>query len=370
MTKSERLRQNKDDVISMYKSGNSTLAIGKKYDCNHGLVHILLTEFGVEIKKIKRYSKATKERYDCLIEYMSNNLNYGLEKIANQLNLNISYVSRVFKRLKIDYSHRVLKTHFLNHQEICELYKSGLSMPKIAEKLECSEITIFDILKKNGIESRPLNKYEFKRDIIDNGINTPDLAYMWGLWLTDGNVMKDRVRLSMCDRDVIEKMKNLFEYTGPIYTNKSYSINHKDIHELNISNVELAQKFISLGCIPNKTHSITFPTHIPNYLLSHFIRGLMDGDGSIRATDCSLTGNWPLLEDFIKITKNKIGLADADFHIYCRHPKRNNQIKTVMLTKKSAIKPLLDWLYKDSAESTRMNRKYNLYIKHWANRVI
>ena len=47
-----------------------------------------------------------------------------------------------------------------------------------------------------------------------------------------------------------------------------------------INNKIISEWLISKGCIPNKTLSIKFP-QVPSQYLADFIRGCMDGDGSI-----------------------------------------------------------------------------------------
>ena len=93
----------------------------------------------------------------------------------------------------------------------------------------------------------------------------------------------------------------------------------------------------------------------------------MDGDGSILKTNCSITGNFPLIQGIIQVLTRETSLKQEDFHIYNRHPERNNNIRCMMLTKKSTIKTFLDWIYKESTEQTRMNRKYEKYKELWCN---
>jgi hypothetical protein len=95
--------------------------------------------------------------------------------------------------------------------------------------------------------------------------------------------------LSQVDIDVLEKFKYDIKFTGPIeYRNdkinygEKYGIKISKIAKIRISSKELREDLINLGCMPQKTFLIKFPyKYVPDSLLSHFIRGYFDGDGSV-----------------------------------------------------------------------------------------
>lgn len=371
MTISETLRANKEKIINDYNNGKSTAKLGEEYNCNCGLIYYILKEFGVEIRKCKKYSKAAKERYFNLIEYMANVQNKGVHLISEALFISTDYVKRAFKKLNIDSSQRIKAIDKSILPEVIKLYEQGYGCSLIAEKFNCSPASIFVMLEKANVDIRKTKKYSYKENIVDNGINTSELSYLWGLFLTDGNVTKDKVRLSICDKDTVEKIKLIFEYNGPIYI-KNRGKGRQDMHELCINSVTLANKFKNLGCIPNKTHLITFPNHVPKNLLLHLIRGAAEGDGSIGKTNISITGNLPFLEGIMNTIIEQIGLKKEDFHFYTRHPERKNNIRTMMITRAINCKKIMDWLYMNGnvPENIRMNRKYEAYLKFWKDRVI
>lgn len=368
MGKTDHLRANKAKIIADYESGTSTPKIAKEYGCDAKLVYKILEENKITIRKLYKFPKSAKERYYHLIKYLSDIENKSRAKIAETLNIGEWLVKDAFKDLKIDSSKRKYTVDRKIAPEVIKLYQQGFASTLIADKFGVHFSTVFDILEEMGIEARHTKKYTFKEDILDNGINTPELAWLWGIWLADGNVNIRGPKVEMCDEDVVQKSKNIFEYTGPILS--IVRGKNKKIYRLQIGSVNLAKKFINLGCMPAKSHSITMPNHIPGNLLPHFIRGLIDGDGSINKTNVTLTSNLPLLEGVRDVVIENIGLKEEDFHFYERNPERNTKIRCMMLTKVCTTKPFLDWLYAESAEHMRMNRKYDLYVKHWKNREI
>lgn len=367
MSKIGKIRLEKQSIIDRYESGQSTVEISKDYNCDPKLIHKALLEFGITPRTNIKYKNPAKERLYSLIEHMANNMNIGRRTISKTLHLSEGFVGDAFKNLKIDVSERFGYVDDSISPLVVKLYNQGFTMTDIADKYGYSIDVITRFLKENNIEIRSSKKYSFKTNVIDNGVSSKELAWTFGVLLTDGNCMHRGLQILMCDKDVLEKIRNIFEYTGPISEPKMRKNNKKPIYKLSIDSVELAQKMVNIGLTHNKTHTLQFPENIDNALISHFIRGAMDGDGSISKNTCTLTGNLDFLKGVKDEIKKATGLIEEDFHFYCRNPQRNNSIRCMMLTKKSTIKTFLDWIYKDSTEQTRMNRKYDLYKNLWCN---
>lgn len=120
------------------------------------------------------------------------------------------------------------------------------------------------------------NKDYFKK------IDSEEKAYWLGFLYADGCVYirnkTYRVILELSQKDIeqILKFKNAIGCDNKIYTSEKYA-------KLDIGCKEIVQDLINLGCIPNKSLKLTFPTEqqVPKYLINHFIRGYFDGDGCI-----------------------------------------------------------------------------------------
>ena len=94
---------------------------------------------------------------------------------------------------------------------------------------------------------------------------------------SDGSVTAEKFYLKLKDKDVIIKFKKALNAEQPIAYYKVPYISYK----IEVCSKEMCSDLISLGCIPNKTRIIRFPS-IPEHLYNHFIRGFIDGDGCIR----------------------------------------------------------------------------------------
>lgn len=366
----ETLRRDKLKLINSYNSGKSVNDIGGEYNCDPNMVCYILKEFGIKLRGPRRYSKGAEERYYCLIKHMSNVSGLSIAKISKILHISKHFILKIFKSPEIDYSDRKYFIDKKTEKIIIKLYTQGFVMEDIAHKFNISSSSVMRVLTRNNINTRHSKRYSFKEDIVDNGINTPELAWMFGLWLSDGNCFDLGIKIGMCDKDVIEKLKIIFETTSPIRLLTKENPKHKNMYLLSICSKELADKFTKLGCMPNKTHILTFPKHIPKHLISHFIRGVWDGDGSISKKDATVTGTRSFIEGIRDISIEILGLKKEDFRLYVSHPTKtpNNTIVSLFTANIKTTKIFLDWLYLDSYSLIRMDRKYIKYMTEWKNR--
>lgn len=105
---------------------------------------------------------------------------------------------------------------------------------------------------------------------------------------------------------------------------------------LAISNEQIAKDLYKYGIVPRKEFKLTFPNWLDNDLLSHFIRGYLDGDGFIsnnpKEKRANITGTENLLLGIKNILEDQLNIH---FSIYSPHNKDTNtrtlsEIRTVM----------------------------------------
>lgn len=109
--------------------------------------------------------------------------------------------------------------------------------------------------------------------------------YLLGVWYTDGTLRKTTqyhnshiwtASLSSADRGWIRDIKNLFSTEIAIRKDK-----RAKLFKIDLNNEIIYRWLYNNGCIPNKSLVIDFPT-IPVKYMPDFIRGCIDGDGTIR----------------------------------------------------------------------------------------
>lgn len=253
-------------------------------------------------------------------------------------------------------------------------YKNGLSTIKIGTKYGFSCTTIYNYLKKSNVAIRPANernrKYQLNEHYFDE-INTPEKAYFLGILYADGNNCQNKIRLVLTDSDksLLEKLSNLIYIEHRpliIQKGRTNSVNGKphqtkNSYVLSISNKNIQINLEKYGVIKNKTNKITFPFFLPQDLLSHFLRGYIDGDGSVCfKKDGQSSVSFVGTEQFCQSTKNLIkSILDIDSTV-C-HAKKDSKMKQFILHGNIVCKKFLDWLY--SNQTICLQRKYNKYLE-------
>lgn len=128
------------------------------------------------------------------------------------------------------------------------------------------------------------------------------MAYILGFWWADGCICGDIFSISQksSDKYILEEISLNMKSTYRLYEcNNSYSFS--------IRSPKIVESLKKMGATERKSKKLIFP-FVPKKYLSHFIRGLWDGDGSIalqtgrKSYHASLTsGNKGFLEQVNKV---------------------------------------------------------------------
>ena len=112
---------------------------------------------------------------------------------------------------------------------------------------------------------------------------TPELAYAVGLLTTDGNLSKDGRHITMrsSDRDLLVTFRTCLALRNSrIARTNNNGYSERPSYRIQFSNVQLYNWLATVGLKPAKTHSLEALT-IPDECFRDFLRGHLDGDGSI-----------------------------------------------------------------------------------------
>ena len=125
--------------------------------------------------------------------------------------------------------------------------------------------------------------YEYNESFFDEW--NDKMAYVLGFIYADGNISRDFKHLSITQKDpeILYKIRDLMEGKFRIIERKRERISYY----IQLSNRRIIDSLVKLGVLPNKSNRVQLPS-IPDEYIRHFVRGLWDGDGSIRAA-----GNMP-----------------------------------------------------------------------------
>jgi intein-encoded DNA endonuclease-like protein len=186
------------------------------------------------------------------------------------------------------------------------------------------------------------------------------MAYILGFIAADGNVSWEEqkgcytmtITAAEKDKDHLEKIRFLLKSTKPLL----YSESTKS-YRLIVNSKEICRDLINFGIIPRKSLTIRFPKLSDDYL-QDYIRGYIDGDGSLKYFKRSKSPYFELSIcsgslDFIKQLEEKI------FNKLGTHSRISKTSCYILRYSCTRGLKLAAWIYKDS--DFYLVRKYKKY---------
>jgi hypothetical protein len=176
---------------------------------------------------------------------------------------------------------------------------------------------------------------------------SPAMAYVLGYWWADGYMRhrKDTgahlIEIASVDREHLELIAHAMG-EEPSLRRISGSSN---CYEIEFCTREMYHDLLALGGMPNKSNVIGFP-NIPAELLVHFVRGFVDGDGTM-----AWNGDRPVLQIYSgskQLLENMAAAIEGQTGIPAPNVVAN---RLLWYLKWSTIraKCLAAWLYKDNS---------------------
>ncbi len=261
-------------------------------------------------------------------------------------------------------------------QEAYLEYERGASYEDIKNKYKVSYTTVKKLLTQNGIKTRSFweqcQKYTLNKNYFDI-IDAEQKAYWLGFLYADGCNYHAAgllsINLAEKDKGHLELLKNHIGSNYPLkrIENKGFKDYPVSIcYGLCIYSRYLTDKLTKVGCHPNKTFSVEFPTQnqVPKSLIRHFIRGYLDGDGCIsvyktkkakyfKSVSINICGNKPFLIEMSNILTDELKIK---MPLY-----KTRGIFELRTSSRGNIDKLLEWIYKDA--TVYLDRKYQKFIQ-------
>ncbi len=215
---------------------------------------------------------------------------------------------------------------------------------------------------------RPLNEHrKVENENFFSKIDVEDNSYFLGLLESDGSIVDTQyrekqlnLRLQYRDAHILESLKTSLKFDGDIGFSKRAQSHHQDRATLWVSSDKLCNDLIKLGCTPRKTHTLKFPTYkqVPRHLIHHFIRGLFDGDGSIKEIDnafhFTVAGTEDVCCNIQRVLIEFLGLSKTKIY------KQKNTI-SVNYGGNQNCRKIYNFLYKDAIHF--LTRKRDKFIQ-------
>jgi intein/homing endonuclease len=174
--------------------------------------------------------------------------------------------------------------------------------------------------------------------------NDPQSEYWLGYICADGNIQFSKkhgvykVSLFSKDKEIIDKFMLFMGDRCKYHLRKQ-----NGIHEAYISSKQLCEYLIKLNITPNKGLNLN-----PNLRLSsHFMRGLFDGDGSIRKNrrEGKITSGSEIFVQRISDLLNTL-------HVYHKIRSKGNAFD-ICMERSNDFERFLRWIYSDATISIK-----------------
>lgn len=282
---------------------------------------------------------STKSKED-LIKYFNKSWN-AITKKASKL------------KLKRDITKQIYNRGWTNEEEqyLTDNYEFG-DLNKISKKLNRTRKAIAERAKLLKLRrDSEIVREQCKKYAVNEGffkIWSKNMSYILGLICADGNVTQrcDGNRLSIClhkdDSYLIEDIYKAMSSSHRVY----YS---KNIAKLNIENKVLYNDLLKLGITPAKSKTIG-KVNVPEEYISDFIRGVLDGDGSVdskRKRAKIVTAS----NDFAKCLSGMLDKINVEHKLYNEgyiYNKEKTDFYVIKILKRVAVKRLYNLMYKNA----------------------
>jgi hypothetical protein len=142
-----------------------------------------------------------------------------------------------------------------------------------AKDLGVHRTTIYSWKHQFGILRKPRLNHDYFESI-----DTEGKAYFLGYLMADGCIVSKLNRLDFAIHTKDKQILDIFKYElSSSNTIRSYS--KTNVSVINHTSKKLVSDLAKHGCVENKTLTLTFPSHLSEPYMWHFIRGYFDGDG-------------------------------------------------------------------------------------------
>lgn len=233
-------------------------------------------------------------------------------------------------------------------EKIIHMYvDQGMRTGEIAKFYGCWPTTVVNHLKRWGV---PINKnrhnaiYKIQSDFF-NKIDTEEKAYFLGLLLADGHLTDtNHLMLTMSDIDIMLK------YKKALNTDHKITIDRYGNYQLNVCCKEIGDALRNAGFNRHKSYDFDISSTlavVPDHLLHHFVRGMFDGDGSIRIYKYDYVKN-PQCHFGYTGLKNVVDFVYNYLGLHTKIVKESDLTYTCVTSCRQTIREIYDKLYKDA----------------------
>lgn len=360
-----------EEAIKLFREGHSLREIERMTGINRKKISRELKEQGYVIEAMNGNSN-----YDKRAKYELGEQLYlagrSIKSICKQLHTTPitfsnwlkakGYEIRSNKSLTIkEYEQKQIK---LRRAE--ELFYQGMSRTQIAREVRINDNVLAQHFQNIGFDCNAQARKYFYNEQAFEDITTEEQAYWLGFLYADGAISKERNTIELClkdsDEEHLEKFQAFMCTSSPI-KEKNIKL-HSNIYKakrITIYSRKIANDLIKLKCTPRKSLNLKFPETniVPDSLINHFMRGYVDGDGSLSLSNnnksclVEIIGTKQFLEGIVD--RYSLPLSKEDF-------RNHGKAFGLYFSRKELVYPFLKAIYGNASIS--LARKYNRAINY------
>lgn len=250
-------------------------------------------------------------------------------------------------------------------------YQDGLSQQEIASRLGCSESTVRRCLAEYGLPTPRRDRAAFLRRRAEHLWHchwSPGIAYVVGLIVSDGSLSTDgrHITFTSSDLELVETFCRCLRLPNRITEIPISSCSARVGYRVQFSDMVFYRWLLDIGLMPDKAHRLG-PLNIPDEYFADFLRGYLDGDGSIHTYvdryNTFKNDRYVYRRLFVRFTS-----ASREYLNWLQHTLTRllgtrgglggggNRTWVLIYAKKDSLK-LLRWIYYD-ADVPHLERKY------------
>lgn len=324
--------------------------------------------------------KIVKDKENCIIDKYKDG--YSCRDIGKLFNISETTVFNILKRNNIE-TRTKGGIYKLPEEEIILLYLNNNTLEQISNIYSVSIETIRIILIKNNIHIRTRNEI-FNPNLNENFfeiIDCEEKAYYLGLILADGCIVNpspnnNRPNYSLCielkqeDEYILKQFANIIGCNDNFYYNRNCC-------RLSITSNKLINDLFKYTVIPNKTWTAFVPI-INNYFMPDLIRGLIDGDGWItRKIDnrtykyiytIGFCGNKTMVTCVRDYLVNTLSVHKVK--VLDRNTSEKGTFSQIVWSSVYDVFKICSFIYRNGTCRILLIRKYNKFLQFYSDKII
>ena len=202
-------------------------------------------------------------------------------------------------------------------------------------------------------------QYTFNRNALST-LETESDAYILGFLPAEAYVCEERtsvrIKLHNRDQDILHKINQALKSNIPIHFEK-HNVTANTLCRLELASITFVQNLKQYGLHQAKSLKEIFYQDIPEHLMRHYIRGLIDGDGYISKNTChvGICGSQDIVQNVAKHLQQVAGVP-PEKQRNARQEKDTSLYRFELCGENA--RAAMRWLYAGS--NIHLDRKYNL----------